>query len=95
MDVGAVPSSLAGNQSALPGLFAQRNGFVARWAAKGTKFLVIAQSVGGIYRSNLVGMGILPLTLEDGTSWQTLNLKGDETVTIAGLGDSLKPRQRI
>ena len=52
------------------------------WAAKGTKLLgiraVIAQSFERIHRSNLVGMGILPLTFEDGTSWQTLNLKGDE-----------------
>ena len=66
------------------------------WAAKGTKLLgvraVIAQSFERIHRSNLVGMGVLPLTFEDGTSWQTLNLKGDETVSIVGLGESLKPR---
>ncbi len=58
------------------------------WAAKGTKLLgiraVIAQSFERIHRSNLVGMGVLPLTFEEGTSWQTLNLKGDETVSIAG-----------
>ena len=69
------------------------------WAAKGTKLLgvraVIAQSFERIHRSNLVGMGILPLVFEEGTSWQTLNLKGDETVTIAGLGDTLKPRQTM
>ncbi len=69
------------------------------WAAKGTKLLgvraVIAQSFERIHRSNLVGMGVLPLVFEDGTSWQTLDLKGDETVTIAGLGDSLKPRQTL
>ncbi len=62
------------------------------WAAKGTKLLgvraVIAQSFERIHRSNLVGMGVLPLVFEEGTSWQTLGLKGDETVTIHGLGDT-------
>ena len=69
------------------------------WAAKGTKLLgvraVIAQSFERIHRSNLVGMGVLPLVFEEGTSWQTLGLKGDETVTIHGLGDSLRPRQTL
>ena len=69
------------------------------WAAKGTKLLgvraVIAQSFERIHRSNLVGMGVLPLVFEEGTSWQTLGLKGDETVTIHGLGESLKPRQKL
>ncbi len=69
------------------------------WAAKGTKLLgvraVIAQSFERIHRSNLVGMGVLPLTFEEGTSWQTLELKGDETVSIEGLGDTLKPRQKL
>src|SRR5580704_11026684 len=69
------------------------------WAAKGTKLLgvraVIAQSFERIHRSNLVGMGVLPLVFEEGTSWQTLALKGDETVTIHGLGDSLRPRQTL
>src|ERR1700728_3795914 len=59
------------------------------WAAQGTQPLgvraVIAQSFERIHRSNLVGMGVLPLVFEEGTSWQTLGLKGDETVTIAGL----------
>ena len=67
------------------------------WAAKGTKLLgvraVVAQSFERIHRSNLVGMGVLPLVFEEGTSWQTLGLKGDETVTIAGLAGDLKPRQ--
>ena len=62
------------------------------WAAKGTKLLgvraVIAQSFERIHRSNLVGMGVLPLVFEEGTSWQTLGLKGDETVTIRGLGET-------
>ena len=69
------------------------------WAAKGTKLLgvraVIAQSFERIHRSNLVGMGVLPLVFEEGTSWQTLGLKGVETVSIHGLGDSLKPRQTL
>jgi aconitate hydratase len=67
------------------------------WAAKGTKLLgvraVVTQSFERIHRSNLVGMGILPLVFEEGTSWQTLGLKGDETVTIRGLTSDLKPRQ--
>ncbi len=69
------------------------------WAAKGTKLLgvraVIAQSFERIHRSNLVGMGVLPLVFEEDSSWQTLGLKGDETVSIHGLGDSLKPRQTL
>jgi aconitate hydratase len=69
------------------------------WAAKGTKLLgvraVVAQSFERIHRSNLVGMGVLPLTFEDGTSWQTLNLKGDETIDIVGLGETLRPRQKM
>jgi aconitate hydratase len=69
------------------------------WAAKGTKLLgvraVIAQSFERIHRSNLVGMGVLPLVFEEGTSWASLGLKGDETVTIRGLGADLKPRQKL
>ena len=75
------------------------NGSSRDWAAKGTRLLgvraVIAQSYERIHRSNLVGMGVLPLTFEEGTSWQTLGLKGDETVTILGLGETLKPRQKM
>ncbi|MGL4442317.1 MAG: aconitate hydratase, partial [Alsobacter sp.] len=56
---------------------------------------VIAQSFERIHRSNLVGMGIIPLVFEEGTSWQTLGLKGDETVSIKGLGADLKPRQTL
>ncbi len=74
------------------------NGSSRDWAAKGTRLLgvraVIAQSFERIHRSNLVGMGVLPLTFEEGTSWQTLGLKGDEIVTIHGLTD-LKPRQMM
>jgi len=69
------------------------------WAAKGTTLLgiraVIAQSFERIHRSNLVGMGVVPLTFEEGTSWQTLGLKGDEVVTIRGLAADLKPRQKF
>jgi len=68
------------------------------WAAKGTRLLgaraVIAQSFERIHRSNLVGMGVVPLVFEEGTSWQSLGLHGDETVSISGLND-LKPRQTI
>ncbi len=75
------------------------NGSSRDWAAKGTKLLgvraVIAESFERIHRSNLVGMGVLPLTFEPGTSWKTLGLKGDEQVTIHGLGKELKPRQMM
>ena len=69
------------------------------WAAKGTILLgvraVVAQSFERIHRSNLVGMGVVPLVFEEGTSWQTLGLKGDEQVTIRGLHGDLKPHQRL
>ena len=55
---------------------------------------VIAQSFERIHRSNLVGMGIVPFTFEEGTSWQTLGLKGDETVSIDGL-TSVAPRSKM
>jgi aconitate hydratase len=56
---------------------------------------VIAESFERIHRSNLVGMGVVPLVFEDGTSWQSLGLKGDETVTLRGLEGDLKPRQKL
>jgi len=69
------------------------------WAAKGANLLgiraVICQSFERIHRSNLIGMGVLPLCFEEGTSWQTLGLKGDEQVTIRGLHGEIKPRQRM
>jgi aconitate hydratase A / 2-methylisocitrate dehydratase len=69
------------------------------WAAKGTALLgvraVIAQSFERIHRSNLIGMGVVPLVFEEGSSWQTVGLKGDETITIRGLANDLKPRQRM
>jgi aconitate hydratase len=75
------------------------NGSSRDWAAKGTRLLgvraVITQSFERIHRSNLVGMGVLPLTFEDGASWASLGLKGDEKVTIRGLQGDLKPRQKL
>jgi aconitate hydratase len=72
------------------------NGSSRDWAAKGTNLLgvraVIAQNFERIHRSNLVGMGVLPLQFKDGESWQTLGLKGDELVSIAGIAEGLKPR---
>ncbi len=69
------------------------------WAAKGTRLLgvraVIAESFERIHRSNLVGMGVLPLVFADGTTWKSLDLKGDETVTIKGLAEGLEPRQTL
>ncbi|MES2750157.1 MAG: aconitate hydratase AcnA [Pseudomonadota bacterium] len=75
------------------------NGSSRDWAAKGTRLLgvraVICQSFERIHRSNLVGMGVLPLTFEDGESWSSIGLKGDEKVTIRGLQGDLKPRQKL
>jgi aconitate hydratase len=69
------------------------------WAAKGTALLgiraVVAQSFERIHRSNLIGMGVIPLVFEEGSSWQSLGLKGDEQVTIRGLQGELKPRLRM
>ncbi|GEP06980.1 aconitate hydratase AcnA [Methylobacterium oxalidis] len=69
------------------------------WAAKGTKLLgvraVVAESFERIHRSNLVGMGVVPLVFQGDTSWASLGLKGDETVTIRGLAGELKPRQTL
>ncbi|MDH4983371.1 aconitate hydratase AcnA [Hyphomicrobium sp. D-2] len=74
------------------------NGSSRDWAAKGTNLLgvraVISQSFERIHRSNLVGMGIVPFVFEEGTSWETLGLKGDEIVSIPGL-TTIKPRQKM
>jgi aconitate hydratase A / 2-methylisocitrate dehydratase len=68
------------------------------WAAKGTKLLgvraVITQSFERIHRSNLVGMGVIPLTFKEGESWQSHGIKGTERVTIKGVAD-IKPRQMM
>ncbi|MCG7394870.1 aconitate hydratase AcnA [Microvirga sp. ACRRW] len=67
------------------------------WAAKGTNLLgvraVIAESFERIHRSNLVGMGVAPYVFQGDTSWASLGLKGDETITLKGLSGDLKPRQ--
>jgi aconitate hydratase len=69
------------------------------WAAKGTMMLgvkaVIAASYERIHRSNLVGMGILPLEFTDGNTWKSVGLDGTETFDIAGLDDDLQPRSTI
>ena len=58
------------------------------WAAKGTQLLgvkaVVAHSFERIHRSNLVGMGVLPLQFKAATAWQSLGIKGDETFDISG-----------
>ena len=69
------------------------------WAAKGTNLLgvkvVVAQSFERIHRSNLVGMGVLPLQFKDGTTAQTLHLDGTETFDVLGLDANLKPQQDL
>src|SRR5262247_1256034 len=69
------------------------------WAAKGTRLLgvraVVAQSYERIHRSNLVGMGVLPLQFKEGTNAQTLELDGTETFEIIGLDGDLRPRQDV
>jgi aconitate hydratase len=69
------------------------------WAAKGTMLLgvkaVVAQSYERIHRSNLVGMGVLPLQFEEGTGAQTLGLDGSETFDVLGLSNDVKPRQKL
>jgi aconitate hydratase len=74
------------------------NGSSRDWAAKGTNLLgvraVIAQSFERIHRSNLVGMGVVPFVLDEGTSWHSLGLTGDETVEIDGL-ENIRPRQKM
>ncbi len=74
------------------------NGSSRDWAAKGTNLLgvkaVVAQSYERIHRSNLVGMGVLPLLFEDGLSWASIGLTGCEIVTVPGLAD-VRPRQKI
>ena len=68
------------------------------WAAKGTLLLgvkaVVAESFERIHRSNLVGVGVLPLMFKEGTTRQTLGLKGDEVISIKGL-EHLKPRMDV
>ena len=69
------------------------------WAAKGTALLgvkaVVAQSFERIHRSNLVGMGVLPLQFKEGMTAQSLKLDGTETYDVLGLGPQLKPQQNL
>jgi aconitate hydratase len=65
------------------------------WAAKGTQLLgvkaVVAKSFERIHRSNLIGMGVLPLQFKAGDSWESLGLKGDEVIDVV-LGADIKPQ---
>jgi aconitate hydratase len=69
------------------------------WAAKGTRLLgvkaVVAASFERIHRSNLVGMGVLPLQFPEGTTAQSLGLDGSEVFSITGLSDAIKPGQTV
>jgi aconitate hydratase len=69
------------------------------WAAKGTRLLgvkaVVAASFERIHRSNLVGMGVLPLQFPDGTTAQSLGLDGSEVFSITGLSDAIKPGETV
>ena len=69
------------------------------WAAKGTMLLgvkaVIAASYERIHRSNLVGMGVLPLEFADGATWESTGLTGEEVFDIPGLSDDLQPRGQV
>jgi aconitate hydratase len=69
------------------------------WAAKGTALLgvraVVAQSFERIHRSNLVGMGVLPLQFKEGTTGQTLKLDGTESYGVLGLAAGLRPQQDL
>jgi aconitate hydratase len=69
------------------------------WAAKGTQLLgvklVVARSFERIHRSNLVGMGVLPLQFKGTDSVQTLNITGEETFDLEGLSADIKPQQEV
>jgi aconitate hydratase len=69
------------------------------WAAKGTTLLgvkaVIAESFERIHRSNLVGMGVVPLTFKEGLNRKALNLKGDEIIDLPEINEALSPRKTV
>jgi aconitate hydratase len=69
------------------------------WAAKGTQLLgvkaVIAKSFERIHRSNLAGMGVLPIQFKDGADAASLGLKGDESFDLAGLENGITPQQDL
>ncbi|HSX26407.1 MAG TPA: aconitate hydratase [Chlamydiales bacterium] len=83
-------------------LFAGRDygmGSSRDWAAKGTALLgvraVVAQSFERIHRSNLIGMGVLPLQFLEGESWESVGITGEETFSLLGLDKKLTPRQEV
>ncbi len=69
------------------------------WAAKGTRLLgvraVVAESYERIHRSNLIGMGVMPLQFPEGENRQSLKLTGEETISIEGLSGDIKPGQTL
>ena len=69
------------------------------WAAKGTRLLgvraVVAESYERIHRSNLIGMGVMPLQFPEGTDRKSLKLTGEETISIDGLSGDIKPGQTL
>ena len=69
------------------------------WAAKGTRLLgvraVVAESYERIHRSNLIGMGVMPLQFPEGTDRKSLKLTGEETISIEGLSGEIKPGQTL
>lgn len=69
------------------------------WAAKGTALLgvkvVVAKSFERIHRSNLIGMGVLPLEFQPGECYESLGITGSETFTVYGIEDHLKPKQEV
>lgn len=69
------------------------------WAAKGTRLLgvraVIAESYERIHRSNLIGMGVMPLQFPEGTDRKSLKLTGEETISISGLSGDIQPGQTL
>ena len=69
------------------------------WAAKGTRLLgvkaVIAESFERIHRSNLIGMGVLPLQFKEGFDRQKLNITGEELITIVDIDKGIKPRDEV
>lgn len=69
------------------------------WAAKGTNLLgvkaVIAETFERIHRSNLVGMGVLPISFNNGKTWKDFGIKGDEEISVRGISDNIKPYQKL
>ena len=95
----AMQYKAAGVPLVVVGAQAYGTGSSRDWAAKGTKLLgiraVIAEDLERIHRSNLIGMGVLPLQFKDGMTRLTLKLDGSEQFDIEGLAGGLTPRQDI